>query len=792
MADYAAARPYFEQALAIRRKILGEKHPTTANSLNNLGALLKAMGDYAAARPYLEQALAINRKIRGEGHLYTARSLNNMGSLLEVMGDYAAARPYYEQALAIRQKVLGEEHPDTAISLFSLGSVLQAIGDHAAALSYYEQTLAIYRKALGEEHLRTALIKIYLGTHLDSTGDDAGARPYYEQALATVAKQVEAMAVAQNETGQLLMSGYARGFLDFYVSFLLRVGDGDAEAYRAVLNWKGATLVRQRAARMVANNEELAPLFAELQGVIRQWSALSTAPPQADPRWQERLAALAQDKDRLELALSRQSAAFRAATAKVEIAELQAVLPEGAVLIDYFEFLFKKPGQRDRRSLAAFVMRANGEVEMFDLGTVGPIAQAIDAWRLGHGAGADAGEAGRLLREKLWTPLKGAIGDAKLVLVSPDGALGKLPFAALPGAKPDTYLIEDVAVALVPVAQLIPTLVAGGDDRAFDHELLLVGGVDYDRRDVGANEGNGSDGTGGHEAGGAAPPPVGDLWAVARSRGSARQTAEGQSWSLLPGTSDEAAAIGQLFGAAEENVADAVALLSGAAATEERFRLLAPRSRILHVATHGFFAAEGPATALAGVDPNQSAGDLLGVSQSKPPRFSPGLLSGLVLAGANAPPELPDDPAEYADLPEDGILTAEELMFLPLNDVKLVVLSACETGLGEVAGGEGLLGIQRAFQVAGARTTVASLWKVDDQWTQRLMAAFYRHAMEDRMTYLEALRSAQLEILRELRAQETVDLGPDGERGADAPARWDGAQGSPYYWAAFTLSGDWR
>jgi CHAT domain-containing protein len=124
----------------------------------------------------------------------------------------------------------------------------------------------------------------------------------------------------------------------------------------------------------------------------------------------------------------------------------------------------------------------------------------------------------------------------------------------------------------------------------------------------------------------------------------------------------------------------------------------------------------------------------------------------------------------------------------------LAVLSACETGLGEVAGGEGLLGIQRAFQMSGARTTVASLWKVDDAMTQRMMTAFYRNVLEHDQSYLDALRNAQLEMLRELRDPEQRDaLLAEVYRGADAPVGQETiVRGAPYFWAAFTLSGDWR
>jgi CHAT domain-containing protein len=207
----------------------------------------------------------------------------------------------------------------------------------------------------------------------------------------------------------------------------------------------------------------------------------------------------------------------------------------------------------------------------------------------------------------------------------------------------------------------------------------------------------------------------------------------------------------------------------------------------LHIATHGFFAdaaagsVDGENATVLAAGREAEAG-LLGARRDEVRGISPGLLSGLVLAGANTPPDL-SAVAEGDEPPEDGILTADEITFLPLTGVRLAVLSACETGLGESAGGEGLLGIQRALQVAGVRATIATLWKVNDLATRTIMEEFYRNYVEKEMSPLDALRAAQIWALH------NRDLVVP--RGADLPETESTAL-PPEFWAAFILSGDWR
>jgi CHAT domain-containing protein len=209
------------------------------------------------------------------------------------------------------------------------------------------------------------------------------------------------------------------------------------------------------------------------------------------------------------------------------------------------------------------------------------------------------------------------------------------------------------------------------------------------------------------------------------------------------------------------------------------------RQRFVHLATHGFF---GPPEMTTAPRPGRTlTPDEYWSSPAGLSRMQPGLLSGITFAGANKPPR-PDR--------DDGILTATEAQELDLSDTELVVLSACETALGRSVQGEGLLGLQRAFQVAGARSLISALWQVDDSATVSLMEEFYTNLWRERLPKLEALRRAQIAVMKHYDTQrqlleremirppaDAVDADPDCTPQRRLP---------PFYWAAFTLSGDWR
>ena len=356
------------------------------------------------------------------------------------------------------------------------------------------------------------------------------------------------------------------------------------------------------------------------------------------------------------------------------------------------------------------------------------------------------------LRDKVWMPIERQLKDSDVVLLSPDGALCRLPMSALPGAVENTYLIEERTIGIIPVPQLLPKL---RDKRLADDSasMLLIGDVDYDAQLANA----GSD--------------------------AAAETRSGifGQWKELPETRTEIVTVGDSF---ELQFPDGqLKKLRRHTATEESFRQLAASNRWLHLATHGFFASPDRHSALA----KQSDADRSGTQSRESMTlrstgiggFHPGVLSGVVFAGVN---QVSDDGAN------DGVLTALEVSEMDLDNTEVVVLSACETGLGQVAGGEGVLGIQRAFQLAGADTVITSLWTVDDLATQLLMVRFYDQlwsGADGGLGKLEAFRQSQLTLLRE--GPKRGFMAEAEEEKPELPPRTP-----PFYWAAFSLSGDWR
>ena len=538
------------------------------------------------------------------------------------------------------------------------------------------------------------------------TSDGAEASPLLTSALRIAEGSLELAAAVQSERQQLAMAHALRSYLDAYLSISRPAKLSTQDVYRHVLGAKGAVLERTARLRIRRGLLQARP-DSEAQAVrgvhANHQAAFGHGSGGASGRESRAMAIAAggivRRKDELEAELSRLDAGFRAGqTISTRTpAELQAALPDATTaLVDYLVYranqapVAGKGKFRFERRVLAFVLRTGRPVEQMELGPLATIQEAVDDWRprlRDQNAVTTAGsDAGRALRRLVWEPLEAHLEGVRSVLVSPDGPIALVPLGALPGREPGRYLIEDCSIAIVPVPRMLASAATGsapgqrtgaGPSEPVP-SLLLAGDIDY-----GAESGKGGalamTRSAATHAGRLTPcssnrflPHVERFWRyVIRSR-SDFANARVRGAAAEPGG-----------GGSDSSEGSAVALP-------------APRNSWLLRATGAALRGLGPAdpkTKRPGFDPLGGAG-IAG--------WHPGLLSGIALARHNVRPT----PVGQ----DDGILTSLEVAELDLSHVELAVLSACETGLGEVAGGEGLLGLQRAFQVSRANSVIASLW----------------------------------------------------------------------------------
>jgi CHAT domain-containing protein len=341
----------------------------------------------------------------------------------------------------------------------------------------------------------------------------------------------------------------------------------------------------------------------------------------------------------------------------------------------------------------------------------------------------------------------------------------RVPWAALPGRREGTVLLDDYALAVVPNGHfLLDQLSSPSPSEAGDDILLAVGGVAYDARPRKSIQ----------------PPKLLVLRSAVQDGGPVR-------WTPLSGSKQEIDQLAALAGGRKR------VELTGPEASTAAVLAELPEARWAHLATHGFFADKKFRSALQLEEGEfEERHRLYGDVRRTVAGRNPLVLSGLVLAGANLPRD--EDPL---GLPQGdgGILTAEAIAGLDLSKLHLAVLSACETGLGDVAGGEGVFGLQRAFQIAGARNVVASLWKVDDKATADLMWRFYENLWQGKMPPIEALRQAQLYVYRhpDEIGKPAAGRGLGVSRPVTLPGGGDVKPGSKTaptrQWAGFVLAG---
>ncbi|CAA7614213.1 CHAT domain-containing protein [Magnetospirillum sp. UT-4] len=775
------AEPFLRSALDGSRRVLGETHPSTLIGLNNLGLLNESQGNFDKAEANYKSAIAANTKRLGASHPDTIAFVNNLAYLHLLKEEFDKAEPLFRQVVAAWTKSYGARHQNTLKARNSLARTLHRLGKAGAAEPMFKDVLKARTEVLGPKHLDVMRTRIDFGNMLrDAKRLDeaeamlAAARAQGEEVLGALHpytfEALNGLAAVKEQKGDLKggfdvrATTFARR-TDFLNRMLYVTGDDAREGYvrlhqpelaaymdlatrmdtetagRALLevslNRKGILFKVASELQQINRlnrNPELEKLGAELTETRKKLAALTLSGPTEETRdsHADVLAGLEARISRLQGDLGRASVRFQKTVERISLDELVTALPEGGVLIDFLAF-----SVQGKPRLVAATLRKDGGKPVFGLVEYkdpAAIDAAIQKYRTDIQDEEidldDMLETGQKTHQLIWAPLDAAVGRAATVYLVPDGMLNILPFTALV-EEDGKYLIERLDLHIYTSSRnLLPSKLPpakGG--------YMINAGPDYN-----------SDAVAGK-----------DTLEKARSRGSSTANGlrgmssgmRGLKFDPLPGAEKE----GQLIVQKVSTVGKPNSIYSKLDAQERVLRELSQPPEFLHIATHGFFLKPDD-TLRKRLLKLQRGGDI----QLPPPGDNPLLRAGLAFAGINANAQLLGE----IDTDNDGVLTALEVLGLDLTGTRLAILSACETGLGEIHEGEGVYGLRRAFQEAGAGSVVSSLWEVSDAGTQTLMNSLYGRLLAGKSPH-QALREAQLEMLR---------IG-----------QWS----SPYIWSAFFM-----
>ena len=754
---YARAEPYIERALAIREETFGERGYEVALSLGSLGGLYMAQGLYVRAQPYLERSLAIVEATTDGNALPLAKPLGRLGNLYRLQGSYARAEPLLRRALATAEAAYGKNDVDVAAALHDLADLYSAQGLYGRARPLYERALAIREANFGENHPRgdAVLNQLAVGQLARHRLDEA--LPLFTRAFAMSEQRLrqEMLGLSETHLTHVLQSLRTE---EERLYALLRAHPEDARVGRLALG--AALLLKGRSVQESADisrtiyrglDTQDRATFERLRALRGQLARLSLQGRGSLPLavHQQRLDELSAQVTALETNLARRSTPLRALLARPPPAEIvdrvASALPRDGALIEFISYvdrpLVVRPGASEaqragRPRYLALVLFADATLRFRDLGPAEPIDSA--AARLRHAlANRDATfqASAQALHQLVFQPLLPLLGTTRRLFLSPDGQLALVPFAALHDGH--QFLVDAFDFTYLPSGR---NLLHRPQESGSPSSVIVLADPDFSASPTALPPSSQED----------APSWASRSPAVERSVATLREHLARGGWTPapLPGTRQEAEAIQRLLPQAQ--------LFLGPEATKARLLSLPPPG-ILHLATHGFFLGEAPApTASRGVGHFGA----LGEDPLATPPSDPMLRSGIVLAGVYA--SAPSGSSPVPPPPDSGLVTALELAGIDLWGTQLVVLSACDTGRGDVKPGQGVYGLHRAFLVAGAETVVMSLWKVNDETTRALMEAYYSNLLAGQGRVM-ALREAMRTLRR--------------------------ARPHPHYWAPFIAMG---
>lgn len=708
MRQYEAAIPIAERALTVTEKVVGKKHRRYPVRLAVLASIYKNLGRYEQAAAILEAALPEVINNQGKEHPAFTSVANNLVTVYSNLQRYAEAEQLMDEVLEQAEKVYGKAHRTYSIYLTNAADLQLAMGNTETGLIALNESILIdianYEKSSFGYFTTAYRRPIYL----EKLKQNAAMVADYEELTELMRVYMTDYFPYFNEKQQQRFLFTFNNFHAQLQSIILRHPDLSelaAVAYDQNLILKGALRNNYRnLMNSLRDNSD-----TELQQLATEWEALKiTLSQQYNLRISKRVSqldSLEQRANDLENQLARKAnQSFKTNRKTVNWEQIQAALQADEVAIEFGHFNYKiDRTATDSTFYVAYVLTADDTkpqvIPLFEAKALSRLRATKALYNLTSTARQKS------LNDLLWSPLANVLKGKKTIYFSPTGILHRINFGAIPIDATTTIADRYQLHQLGSTRQLLAAKTTNKTIR----QAVVYGGIQYDTDTLSLTE-------------------VASATTMTNNEISASfRTYRGDNWEELSFTKQEAQNVQQKL----QQLEVAVQLWSGEAATEERFKALAlgeHSPELIHLATHGYFFPSTDTDAKIGAKATEN----------------PLVRSGLILAGAN-------QTWQGGRLPvgrEDGILTAYEIAQLDLSNTELVVLSACETGLGDIEGSEGVYGLQRALKIAGVKYILMSLWKVRDEQTQEFMTAFYQAWLENKQDIPAAFAQAQQTMRR--------------------------------------------
>jgi len=778
--EYEKAVDYLHKARKIRKKVLGKDHPDYAKTLNNLGALYRTMGLHEKSEAFMRQAKNIKKAIYNENNANYALALNNLATHYQDMENYNRAETLYKKARAIYGKTLGKNHARYALAVSSLGVLYRRTGRYEKsdtllrlalriraqslgkqsplyahslnnlailyeetgrynkADSLYHEGLTIREKALGKEHPKFTTTLLNLAGLYYQTRSYGKALDYYQRSRTKTHQQIEKMVSFLSEKGKSDYVTKVKDRFEQFASFAAEVHDAlpvtKEMVYNDQLLLKVLVLSHTRDMRQAIRQEADSALISTYEEWLGLRKFLAQQYSQPRDKRTPNLDSLETAANRLEQKLVKASDKFQKERQQTRITwqQVQDTLRKNEAALEFITYRPWDGTFSDTTRYAALLVTPEAEhphfIPLCDEHKIEPALEKDKDTReplFINDLYSYQGGGGTLYRN-LWANIEDHLSDTRTIYYSPAGRLHQLSLQAFPHPE-QQYISNKYNLVRLNTTR---KLVTGAPQPQYA-SAAMFGGIKYAYKGDTAREDT-------------AETPSSAL-AMRHVPGYEHMRSMRGDFGFLKGSLQEVKAISDQIASTAETTTK-----TGYGATEESFKQMSGNSpKVLHISTHGFFFPDEADTAK---DQGTRSGE---------PSFryieDPLLRSGLAFAGSNYTWQHGTNPHEE----EDGILTAKEISNMDLSNTDLVVLSACETGLGDIKGSEGVYGLQRAFRMAGVDYLIMSLWKVPDEQTRQLMEDFYANWLSGR-PIRQAFRNAQEKVAEEY---------------------------PPYFWASFVLVG---